>query len=50
MAKQPTGAPKPIPARAPAPAPQPAPAAKLEPKHWFIRIIEAIMRVFKWQR
>jgi lysozyme family protein len=50
MAKQPAGAPKPIPAPAPAPTPQPAPTAKPEPKQGLARIIEAIMRVFKWQR
>jgi hypothetical protein len=41
-AAQAVRAPKSAPAPAPTPAQQPAPAATPEPKHWFIRIIEAI--------
>lgn len=45
---QAAGTPPPVPAPQPAPTPQPTP--KPEPKHWLARIIEAIMRLFKWHR
>ena len=41
-AAQAVRAPKPVPAPERQPTAQPAPAATPEPKHWFIRIIEAI--------
>lgn len=47
MAKRPAEPPPPVPAPKSQPTPSSPPTAKPEPKRWIIRILEAIMRLFK---